>query len=158
MKYKLDKEIEAVAYFGENGYVLFREDLWNNSVVIELYLKKLSPGKHGFHIHEAGDLREGCQSLCAHYNPFNSNHGDRSDAIRHLGDLGNININENGISHEIIVDDQIKLRGKYSIIGRSLIIHEKEDDVGKGGDDESLKTGNSGKRIACAIIGYSKNC
>ena len=45
---------------------------------------------------------------------------------------------------------------KSNILGRGLIIHEDEDDCGKGGDAESLKTGNAGKRIACAVIGYSK--
>ena len=54
-------------------------------------------------------------------------------------------------------DDMIKLRGtKCNIIGRGLIIHEDEDDCGHGGNAESLKTGNAGKRIACAVIGYSK--
>ena len=51
----------------------------------------------------------------------------------------------------------IKLRGsKCNIIGRGLIIHNDTDDCGQGGNHESLKTGNAGKRIACAVIGYSK--
>jgi hypothetical protein len=54
-------------------------------------------------------------------------------------------------------DDCIKLRGtKANIIGRGLIIHADEDDCGNGGNAESLKTGNAGKRIACAVIGYAK--
>ena len=55
-------------------------------------------------------------------------------------------------------DNVIKLRGtKANIIGRGLIIHADEDNCGKGGDPESIKTGNAGKRIACAVIGYSKD-
>ena len=52
-------------------------------------------------------------------------------------------------------DKLIKLRGKYSIIGRSIVIHEDEDDLGKGGDKESTITGNAGKRLACGVIGLS---
>ena len=54
-------------------------------------------------------------------------------------------------------DKIIKLRGKYSIIGRSVVIHEDEDDLGKGGHKDSCTTGLCSKRIACGIIGYSKN-
>ena len=53
-------------------------------------------------------------------------------------------------------DKLIKLRGKYSVIGRSVVIHADEDDLGKGGDKESLITGNAGARIACGVIGYAK--
>ena len=76
---------------------------------------------------------------------------------RHVGDLGNIYANEDGVAMYTFYDNVIKLRGKYSIVGRSLIIHENPDDCGKGIDRaESLKTGNAGKRIACAVIGLAK--
>ena len=54
-------------------------------------------------------------------------------------------------------DKLIKLRGQYSIIGRSIVIHENPDDLGKGGYPDSKTTGHAGKRIACGVIGYSKN-
>ena len=54
----------------------------------------------------------------------------------------------------IIEAKQVRLTGKYSVIGRSIVIHQKEDDLGNGNDNESLITGNAGKRIACGIIGY----
>ena len=77
---------------------------------------------------------------------------------RHVGDLGNLQTNANGIAHYTMTDDVIKLRGsKANIIGRGLIIHADEDDCGKGNAPTSLTTGNSGQRIACAVIGYSKN-
>jgi Cu-Zn family superoxide dismutase len=76
---------------------------------------------------------------------------------RHVGDLGNIITNNKGEAKYTFYDNIIKLRGsKANIIGRGLIIHKDEDDCGKGGNTESLKTGNAGKRIACAVIGYSK--
>tara|TARA_B110000037_G_C17015656_1_gene463175 strand:- start:822 stop:1076 length:255 start_codon:yes stop_codon:yes gene_type:complete len=77
---------------------------------------------------------------------------------RHVGDLGNIETNSKGEAKYHFYDNIIKLRGsKSNIIGRGLIIHEDPDDCGMGGNAESLKTGNAGKRIACAVIGYSKD-
>ena len=161
----MDKKtpIEAVCVFHSyqdsdiKGYVVFKEDLAKKDTIIKINLKNVPIGKHGFHIHRTGDLREGCSSLCSHYNPKNKNHGGPNDKERHAGDLGNIT-SKNGSINRTMRDKLIKLRGKYSIIGRSVVIHEDEDDLGKGGNSESLKTGNAGKRIACGVIGYSKNC
>ena len=76
---------------------------------------------------------------------------------RHVGDLGNLKTNARGEAKYTFYDEGIKLRGvKSNIIGRGLIIHADEDDCGEGGNAESLITGNAGKRIACAVIGYSK--
>ena len=138
------------------GFILFSEKQNTNDILVTLNLQNVPPGKHGFHIHTSGDLREGCNSLCSHFNPYNSIHGGRNDRIRHVGDLGNIESNQSGIVREKFYDKRIKLRGINNIIGRSVVIHEDEDDLGRGCDNESLKTGNAGKRIACGVIGYSK--
>ena len=152
---------------GISGTVEFKE-LSKQEVQIKVNMKGMTPGKHGFHIHEAGDLTDNCKSACAHFNPTNKTHGGPKDKQRHVGDLGNITANKQGIVKKIMKDKIIKLRGKHSIIGRAVVIHEDEDDLGKGGIDkhdiiiepkvheESLKTGNAGKRIACGVIGYSK--
>jgi superoxide dismutase, Cu-Zn family len=158
-----NKAIEGVAvlasYHNTNieGFILFKEDLIKKETIIKINLKNVPIGIHGFHIHRVGDLREGCSSLCSHYNPKNKNHGGPNDKERHIGDLGNI-ISKNGFVNKTFRDKLIKLRGKYSVIGRSVVIHADEDDLGKGDNVESLKTGNAGKRIACGVIGYSKNC
>jgi len=95
--------------------------------------------------------------MCAHFNPFKTTHGGPNSKVRHVGDLGNIKTNAKGEAKYSFCDSVIKLRGtKSNIIGRGLIIHEDEDDCGKGGNAESLKTGNAGKRIACSVIGYAK--
>ena len=52
-----------------------------------------------------------------------------------------------------MTDHLVKLSGRYSVIGRSLIVHQDKDDLGKGGHNDSLTTGHAGKRIACGIIG-----
>jgi Cu-Zn family superoxide dismutase len=156
------KPISAIAVFDNKpiqGTVRFTEDLENNCVVIDIDIRGLKKrGMHGFHVHECGDMSEECESMCAHFNPYGKQHGCPGDKERHVGDLGNLIANRNGIAHYQRIDDMIKLRGtKANIIGRGLIIHADEDDCGLGNTPESLTTGNSGKRIACAIIGYAKS-
>jgi len=160
--YKMtDKPVSAIAvFFGEiNGYAKFIEDYENGLIKIELNLSGLKPNSlHGFHVHEAGDLTDKCTSMCAHFNPYGKTHGCPGMKNRHVGDLGNIKTNSKGDVKYYFYDNMIKLRGnKCNIIGRGLIIHEDEDDCGQGNNAESLKTGNAGKRIACAVIGYSKD-
>ena len=112
---------------------------------------------HGFHIHEAGDMSEKCESMCAHFNPYKKTHGKPGMRERHVGDLGNLHTDSSGSAIYTMKDDLIQLRGeKVNIIGRGLIIHADEDDCGHGQNTASLVNGNAGKRIACAVIGYSK--
>ena len=155
-----NKPIYAIAVFNNdvNGVVRFTEDLEHKQIRIDLNLKGLNKNSlHGFHVHEAGDLTDKCTSMCAHFNPYGNTHGCPGQRERHVGDLGNIKTNANGEAKYTFYDNIIKLRGsKCNIIGRGLIIHQDEDDCGKGGNAESKKTGNAGKRIACAVIGYSK--
>ena len=157
----MDKQIYAIAVFDNNtikGTTKFSEDLERNIVKIDVNIKGLkSNSLHGFHIHEAGDLTDKCTSMCAHFNPYKKNHGCPGMKERHVGDLGNLKTNSKGYAIYTFYDDVIKLRGtKCNIIGRGLIIHADPDDCGKADNFESLKTGNAGKRIACAVIGYSK--
>jgi Cu-Zn family superoxide dismutase len=134
------------------GTVYFTEE--PSLVKIDLNLQGLKKNNlHGFHVHRCGDLTKGCESMCDHFNPFGKTHGCPGMVDRHVGDLGNIKTDSLGNAKYTFYDDQIKLNGISNIIGRGLIIHEDPDDCGKGLKPESLKTGNSGKRIACAVIG-----
>jgi len=161
------KDIIAIAYLNNNlennknqikGSVYFYEQQDQENVLIDIYLSGLPKNASlGFHIHAAGDLSDGCTAACAHFNPFNTIHGGPDSKERHVGDLGNIKTDANGICKVKFTDSMIRLRGyKQNIIGRSIVIHADKDDLGKGGDAESLKTGNAGKRIACAVIGFAK--
>lgn len=134
-----------------SGYVKFIEK--KNYVRVEVNVSKLPKGKHGFHIHEKGNLLvKDCNGCKGHFNPYNKNHGDRKDKERHVGDLGNIE-SIHGQVKIVFRDNLIKLRGVNSIIGRSVVIHKDEDDLGKGDNKESLITGNAGSRLDCAVIG-----
>jgi len=156
-----NKAIYAIAVYNEDkikGIVKLTEELKLNRVKIDVNIKGLYPNSfHGFHVHEAGDLSDKCSSMCSHFNPYRKNHGCPGMKERHVGDLGNLKTNSKGEAMYTFYDNVIKLRGtKCNIIGRGLIIHEDKDDCGEGNNLESLKTGNAGKRLACAVIGYSK--
>jgi Cu-Zn family superoxide dismutase len=110
----------------------------------------LEPGAHGFHIHEFGDMSDGCKSMGGHYNPDGFNHGDLNEG--HVGDLGNIEADQNGKADFSIKAHRVDLIGDRSVVGRGIVVHADPDDLGKGGDEESLKTGNAGDRLACGVI------
>ena len=136
---------------------IFFDELDNNKVKIYGKISGFKTNsKHAIHIHEYGDIRENCTNCCDHYNPFNQEHGDRLANIRHVGDLGNLQTNNEGVAEFSFEDNLVKLKGPYSVIGRSIIIHEDEDDLGKGGHPDSKKTGHAGKRIVCGVIGLRK--
>lgn len=149
---------DAIALFQESsvkGEVLFHQR--KNGVVIMAKFTKLPDGhgKHGFHIHKAGDLRgEGCKAACDHWHKGKpTTHGGPPSlgGPRHTGDLGNIQIKSGQSTYEkeyFLRDVRVE-----ELYGRSLIVHADGDDYGKGGHDDSLTTGHSGARIACSIIG-----
>ena len=91
-----------------------------------------------------------CVSAGDHWNPSKTSHPD------HAGDLGNVLMSRNGKIITEIKAEKLQLFGENSIIGRSVVLHEKIDDLGKGGVPASLLNGNAGKRIACGSIAYEK--
>ena len=106
-------KISAIACF-QNGKVkgtIEFNETENKKVLMKINLEGLPKNStHGIHIHEAGDLRDNCIAACAHFNPYNKNHGGIHSKERHIGDLGNIIANEYGIVKMQITDNLIKLR------------------------------------------------
>ena len=114
----------------------------------------LSPGEHGFHIHEAGDLSDNCAGAGGHFNPFGNNHGAPGVVDRHVGDLGNVAADEEMNTFVRIEDHLVKLSGEpeLSVLNRAIVIHEGVDDLGLGGEEDSMTTGHAGPRAACCVI------
>lgn len=109
---------------------------------------------YAIHIHEFGDLREGCHSTGGHWNPHHTTHGSYQfpEAPRHAGDMiNNITADEHGNVNMSYVDDM--LPNIADILGRSVVLHTGADDLGRGNNAESLKTGNAGGRMMCGVIG-----
>lgn len=136
------------------GYVQFQQKPGERATV-QGNISQLAPGLHGFHVHEYGDLTDGCTSAGSHYNPFGKNHGAPFDEDRHVGDLGNIEADESGSAVFALTDRQLELNGMLSIIGRSIVVHADKDDLGRGNFSDSLTTGHAGSRIACCVIGIA---
>jgi len=128
----------------------------HSETIIRINITGLTPGVHGFHIHEKGDLTNGCISCGPHFNPGNFSHASPNDTMRHVGDLGNIEADANGTVVLTLNDTLVQLSGPFSVLGRSVVVHALPDDLGRGVGDkeaESKKTGNAGARVACGVIG-----
>jgi Cu-Zn family superoxide dismutase len=111
----------------------------------------LTPGQHGFHIHEFGDCSApDATSAGGHFNPSKNPHAGHDDVKRHEGDLGNIEADSSGKAHLELTDKMMTMSGEKSIIGRGVIVHEKADDL------KTQPTGNAGGRVACGVIGVAK--
>lgn len=146
---------KAVAYMHPTeknkatGFVSFTRE--GNGVRVVAQLQGATPGPHGFHVHEYGDCTSpDANSAGGHFNPTGQQHGAPADVKRHVGDLGNIEVDASGAGKYEILDKSIKLDGPQSIIGRSVVVHAGPDDF------KSQPTGGSGNRVACGVIGIAK--
>lgn len=116
---------------------------------IVIAVKNVTAGKHGIHIHEKGDCSAtDASSAGDHYNPAHLAHGALDPAKHHAGDLGNIEVDEQGNGKlDIIIDNSKEHMFNWDdFIGKSIVLHEHADDL------TTQPSGNSGKRIACGVI------
>ncbi len=114
-------------------------------------IEGLTPGKHGFHIHQYGDCSDPKgKSAGGHFNPDGVKHAGHTSAVRHVGDFGNIVAGKNGKAHIEFVDHLISFEGPHNIIGRGVVIHGGADDL------VSQPSGNAGPRVGCGSISIAK--
>ncbi|XP_038608729.1 extracellular superoxide dismutase [Cu-Zn] isoform X2 [Tachyglossus aculeatus] len=132
------------------GQVLFRQRYPDGRLeaIFDLdgFLTVGNGTSRAIHVHKFGDLSRGCDGASAHYNPSAKPHP------QHPGDFGNFLPREGKIKR-YRTNLLASLFGPYSILGRSVVVHEREDDLGRGGNKGSQEHGNAGKRLACCVIG-----
>jgi Cu-Zn family superoxide dismutase len=142
---KLRCDLQPTTGSTVSGWVTF--ETMADHVHVRAEVKGLTPGRHGFHIHERGDCSSGDgTSAGGHFNPAGAAHAGPDAAKRHVGDLGNLEADDAGIARYDQMDMVIRLSGEHSILGRAVIVHADEDDL------TSQPTGAAGARVACGVI------
>jgi Cu-Zn family superoxide dismutase len=109
----------------------------------------LTPGLHGFHVHEKGDCSApDAMSAGGHFNPHGKPHGDRQGSERHAGDLGNLSADSDGNARLDIAVEGLSVApgAPDSVVGKSVVVHANPDDL------KSQPAGNSGPRVACGVV------
>jgi superoxide dismutase, Cu-Zn family len=116
-----------------------------SGVAVMVEVQNATPGPHGVHIHEKGDCSDpAAASAGGHFNPKTAaHHGGSGSAVRHGGDLGNMNVDSNGRGLLIIAVGDMTMS---NVVGKAVVVHEKQDDL------QSDPAGNSGARIACGVL------
>ena len=107
----------------------------------------LTPGGHGFHVHEKGDCSsDDATSAGGHFNPTGKPHGDPSAADHHAGDMPMLVADASGNARLEIDVDPATVGGANDVVGKGVIVHKDPDDF------KTQPTGNSGARVACGVI------
>ncbi len=119
-----------------------------DKVLVVANVNGLTPGLHGFHVHEYGDCSASdAMSAGGHFNPAGKPHGAPNSAEHHGGDLGNLTADKSGNATLSVEVDGITLdQSANSIIGKGVIVHANPDDL------TSQPAGNAGPRLACGVI------
>jgi Cu-Zn family superoxide dismutase len=140
----------AAAHKDIKGKLMFKEV--EGGVHVTGEITGLTPGKHGFHVHEKGDLSDPkLTSAGGHFNPEGTKHGGPHGDERHAGDWGNIEADEKGVAKIEGTFKGVSLSGeKNGIMGRSVIVHAGPDDL------KTDPSGSSGDRVAGGIIETKK--
>ena len=113
-------------------------------------VRGLVPGsEHGFHIHEKGDCGDNGNASGGHFSPTGGTHGKFGAPGSHAGELPSLRADSSGVARFSLEDHSISLApgAANSVIGRALVVHRDPDDF------TTQPSGNSGPRIACAVIG-----
>lgn len=141
--------IQPLGDAGVSGTVTFTPA--EGGVQVTYALDGLTPGRHGFHVHENGSCEPGEDGTPGgaagdHFAPLGNPHGAPGDSARHVGDLGNVEAGADGRAQGTFVDPVVTLDGAHAIVGKAVVVHSGEDDL------TSQPSGDSGDRVGCGVI------
>jgi Cu-Zn family superoxide dismutase len=158
-----DGEVRGVVTIAQYGPWL----VFGGYTLVAGAIHGLTPGGHGLHIREWGDVRGGAASTGGHFNPGQCAHGGPEDRVRHVGDLGNVWAGgDEGVARVRLHLDGALLSGPHAVLGRALVVTACADDCGRGDNSEpwpsttqgrtSKTTGNAGAGVAWGVIGWAQ--
>ena len=108
-------------------------------------LTGLSPGEHGFHVHENPDCGDGGKNAGGHYDPDNTGRHEGPNGNGHLGDLPRLAVDATGAASVAVVAPRVRVS---DLDGRALIVHAGGDNY----SDEPAALGGGGARVACGVV------
>ena len=137
------------ALVGPAGQALGSVRMWETpgGVTFRIGAAGLPHGLHGVHVHGVGRCEgPGFASAGPHWNPAGMKHGFNAPAGPHGGDLPNVTVAANGVLQEAVTLPGASFASLLDADGSALVIHARADDY------VTDPSGNSGDRIACAVI------
>jgi len=144
---KATATIESKSGSKVTGKAEFTE-LASGGTKVEIWIENATPGSHGLHLHEKGDCSApDATSAGAHFNAAGNPHAAPTEKARHNGDLGNIEVGQDGKGHLSVTSDLLTVApGPNSVKGKAVVFHEKTDDM------KTQPTGNAGGRFGCGVV------
>lgn len=127
-------------------------------VAVDVRARRLSPGFHGFHVHETGQCEPPFTTAGAHLAPGEEPHAD------HIGDLPVLQVGEDGRAYQLTTTDRFAVSDLFDLDGSAVIVHAAPDNYANipdrytsengepGPDAETLGAGDSGARVACGVV------
>ncbi len=134
-----ENRVTGTATFTQNGY----------QITLAIEIQNASPGLHGVHIHEKGDCSapDGT-SAGGHWNPTGVAHGKWGVGEFHLGDIGNIDVGQDGTGTIELTTElwELDTGSDTDVVGKGIIVHAGADDF------TSQPSGAAGARIGCGVV------
>jgi Cu-Zn family superoxide dismutase len=136
---------------GNKAHGIVRFTQTGQGLRVQARIEGLTPGTHAYHVHLYGDCSSpDGKSAGPHFNFQGSSKNPPEDINRITGNLGEMEVGDDGKASTDDVIEMASLQGDYSVIGRAVIVHQRAN------DPNAAPTGDTGPRVACGVIGVGE--